>query len=96
MVCLGDEVGNCCHHWCDAQEETEHHPQVYQDAELETSHLEEETVHCLGVYQGTAVETAPHLEVSQDVEIGCFLVEIAHFPVVCQDSGADQVVPWEH
>jgi len=75
-------VGTCCHHWCDALEETGHHLQVYQHAEAETSHLEEETAHCPGVYQGTVVETVPHLEVTLDVEIGCFPAEIARLPVV--------------
>lgn len=63
---------------------------------METSHLEEETVHCPGVYQGTVAETVRHLEASQDVETGCFPVETARLPVVCRDSGADLVVPWEH
>ena len=59
-----EALGDYYYHWCDALEGTDHHLQVYQDAEVETSHLEEETVHCPGVYQETVVETVPHLEVS--------------------------------
>lgn len=55
-------------------------------------HLVAETEHCPGVFQGTVEGTALPLEVCQKEETGCYLVETALLPVVCQGLAVALVV----
>lgn len=55
-------------------------------------HLVAETEHCPGVCQGTVEGTAPPLEACQKEETGCYLVETALLPVVCQGLAVALVV----